>query len=67
MRIFQRASLAFALALAAGWLTAPSPAECRQCNSKKCFWDADCGRKCSCMFEGGKKSNKKGVCVQVGD
>jgi hypothetical protein len=27
---------------------------------------ADCGRTC-CMFEGGKKSNKKGVCVQVGD
>ncbi|HEX5660852.1 MAG TPA: hypothetical protein VFX59_26850 [Polyangiales bacterium] len=62
-----RIALAFGLSLALGWLSVPSAAECRQCNSKKCFWDADCGRTCSCLFEGGKKRNKKGACVQVGD
>jgi hypothetical protein len=67
MRTIRRTALTFALAVAAGWLTAPAPAECRQCNSKSCFWDADCGRKCSCLFEGGKKGRKKGTCVQLGD
>lgn len=58
--------LTFATAAAIGWLTVPAPAECRKCNSKKCFFDADCGRACSCFFEGGK-GTKKGVCVSVGD
>jgi hypothetical protein len=42
------------------------PCRVRKCNSKKFFFDADCGRACSCFFEGGKGA-KKGVCVSVGD
>lgn len=57
----------FLTALAVGWSTAPQTASCRMCNSKKCFFNADCGRLCACIFEGGKKGTKKGVCVQVGD
>ncbi|MET0343798.1 MAG: hypothetical protein ABW252_22480 [Polyangiales bacterium] len=56
----------FVGAFAVGWASVPAPAECRQCNAKKCFHDSSCGRLCTCLFEGGK-TNKKGRCVQVGD
>lgn len=49
-----------------GFASYTPTAECRQCNSKKCFWDSDCGRTCACIFPGGK-SNKKGFCAAVGD
>ena len=60
-----RTILTFTTAASLGWLTTPSPAECRKCNAKKCFFDADCGRACSCFFEGGK-GTKKGKCVSLG-
>jgi hypothetical protein len=59
-------ALTFASAFAIGWATVPATAECRMCNSKKCFHASGCGRLCQCVFEGGK-TNKKGICVQVGD
>lgn len=69
-RSVERASLlsvlAFMAAFAAGWASAPPVAECRMCNSKSCFSDASCGKKCQCLFDGGKRG-KKGVCVQLGD
>lgn len=66
MKLLRLSTLAFVLSVPLGWFTAIPTAECRMCNSKKCFFNADCGRLCSCLFEGGKKSNKKGTCVQVG-
>jgi hypothetical protein len=56
----------FLTAFGLGWASAPPVAECRMCNSKTCFSDRSCGKKCQCMFEGGKRE-KKGVCVQLGD
>ena len=66
MRATLITAVTFVAAFGAGWATVPAPAECRQCNAKKCFHDSGCGRLCQCVFEGGK-TYMKGVCVQIGD
>lgn len=66
MKRFVVPTFVFLTALAAGWATAPRPAECRKCMVKRCFHDSACGRTCACVFEGGK-SRDAGVCMQVGD
>jgi hypothetical protein len=66
MKKFLVPAFVFLTSLGIGWASAPQTAECRQCNSKTCFWDADCGRLCTCVFPGGKGA-KRGFCAQVGD
>lgn len=56
----------FAVTSAAGWASVPSSAECRMCYSKTCSSDRSCGKRCTCVWEGGK-TYKRGKCYQVGD
>jgi hypothetical protein len=66
-RTIQAAFIALALGAAfyaTDAVTNPAPASCRQCNSKTCFFQADCGRSCVCIVPGGNEG-QRGYCAEV--
>jgi hypothetical protein len=56
----------FLASLAAGWATAPAPAECRSCQQRTCSSDRSCGDYCTCVWPDGR-DYKQGICVRMGD